>query len=160
MALGDCIRAAREGLGWTQSHLAAQIGVTPSFITRIEKQQALPSFDRLQALAHVLGLDSETLLTRLEEAQQHHAQQRLRARGAAARPAAGGTPAPAEGAAGPDVPLPAPLSTAEQFRQEVLADPDFRTAFTWLRLALADPHLKPAVLTTLAAWARQAQAPP
>ena len=158
MTLGNRIRAAREQLGWTQSHVAAQIGVTPGFITRIEKHQAFPSYERLRALARVLVLESEELLTLLEQAQQHHAHQRLRARGAAARTGVRGTPAPAQDAAGLEGAPSAPPSTAEQFRQEVLADPDVHTAFTFMRTALADPTLKPVVLKTLEALARQAQA--
>jgi transcriptional regulator with XRE-family HTH domain len=156
MTLGDLVREARERLGWTQSHLAERVGVTPSFVTKVEKNEALPSYDRLLALANVLVLDSEQLLSLMEQAKQERTEQRIRTRGAAVRGAyglvrtRGGSPGNA-----PDTVH--PPTTAEQLGREILDNPDLQRAFTFVRAALADPDLKPAVLKTLEAFAQQAK---
>lgn len=156
MALGDLIREARERLGWTQIDLAARVGVTPSFITKVEKNEALPSYDRLLALGNVLVLDSERLLSLVEHAKQERSLQRLRARGVAVRGAYGlrGEREPSREETSQSV---RSSTTAEELAQEILADQDLQTALLNLRAAFAKPDLKTVVLKTLEAFAQQAQ---
>jgi transcriptional regulator with XRE-family HTH domain len=83
--LGDTIREARERLGWTQAALARQVGATPGFITKLEKNEALPGQELLLALANVLKLDAEPLRGLADRTRQGRAGQRVRTRGAAVR---------------------------------------------------------------------------
>src|SRR5262249_39373162 len=85
MALGEQIRTARERLGSTQAYLAERVGVTPSYVTKLEKDEALPRYDLLVALANVLVLDSERLLALTERSRQERAGERIRTRGGMAR---------------------------------------------------------------------------
>ena len=112
MTLGTAIRDARERLGWTQSQLAGRIGVTASFITKLEKDEAVPSYDRTLALANVLALDANTLLSLVDQNKEDRGLQRIRTRGASVRTAYGmaaasHSPAPETGAP-PDGSLPLP----------------------------------------------------
>jgi transcriptional regulator with XRE-family HTH domain len=152
-SIGDTIRQARERLGWTQSQLADKIGVTASFVTKVEKNEAVPSYDRLLALANVLVLDSDRLLDLSEQVKQERIQQRLRTRGAVARSPHWAEP---RGPAAGKVPGSTATNVAEQLGREILDDSDLQLAFTWLRAIFANPELKSAVLKTLEAFARQA----
>src|ERR1039458_2505419 len=147
--LGATILQARSRLGWTQSQLAEKVGVTPSFITKLEKDEALPSYDRTVALANVLVLDAKNLLSLIEQNKEDRGLQRIRTRGASLRNAYGISPS------GDNV---APSSAensssdmAAQFGREILENPDLQVALTFLRTALADPDTRSAALTTLEA---------
>ena len=48
--LGDKIRALRKKIGMTQKELAEQVGLTPSFISQLEKNLISPSLDSLLKL--------------------------------------------------------------------------------------------------------------
>ncbi len=148
MTVGDQIREARERLGWTQSALAERVGVTPSYITKVEQDTALPGYELLLQLANVLVLDGERLLAQMERSRQERSGQRIRTRGAGVRNVYG---------VGADQEEPRVPTTAEQLGREVLGDADLRAAFTHLRAALADPELKPVVLKVLETFARQAK---
>jgi transcriptional regulator with XRE-family HTH domain/KaiC/GvpD/RAD55 family RecA-like ATPase len=52
--LGDKIKTLRKNLGITQKELAAQIGLTPSFISQLEKNLISPSLDSLLRLSEKL----------------------------------------------------------------------------------------------------------
>ncbi len=52
--LGERVRALRERLGLTQKELAAQMGMTPSFISQLEKSLISPSLDSLLRLSEKL----------------------------------------------------------------------------------------------------------
>src|SRR5260370_33307389 len=85
MSLGETIRKAREGHQLTQSALAQRVGVTPGFITKLEKDEALPGSELLLALAGVLDLTSEELLKLAESARRERSGRRIRPRGASIR---------------------------------------------------------------------------
>jgi transcriptional regulator with XRE-family HTH domain len=146
---GELIRSARERLGWTQAQLASKIGVTASYITKIEGSEATASYDRVIDLARALALDPNTLLMGMTALRRSRAEERSQSRGTAV--AVLGTipeePRPLEGTG----------SVAEQIGREILADPELRQAFSYLRTALANPHFKPAVLKTLEAFAKGGQ---
>ncbi len=53
--LGDKIRMLRKKLGMTQKELAEQVGLTPSFISQLEKNVISPSLDSLLKLSEKLN---------------------------------------------------------------------------------------------------------
>jgi transcriptional regulator with XRE-family HTH domain/KaiC/GvpD/RAD55 family RecA-like ATPase len=53
--LGDKIRTLRKKLGMTQKELADQVGLTPSFISQLEKNVISPSLDSLLKLSEKLN---------------------------------------------------------------------------------------------------------
>jgi transcriptional regulator with XRE-family HTH domain/KaiC/GvpD/RAD55 family RecA-like ATPase len=53
--LGDKIRTLRKKLGMTQKELAERVGVTPSFISQLEKNVISPSLDSLLKLSEKLN---------------------------------------------------------------------------------------------------------
>jgi len=53
--LGEKVRGLREKMGLTQKELAAQIGLTPSFISQLEKNLISPSLDSLLKLSQSLN---------------------------------------------------------------------------------------------------------
>ena len=53
--LGEKIRLLRRKLGMTQKELAAQVGLTPSFISQLEKDLISPSLDSLLKLSEKLN---------------------------------------------------------------------------------------------------------
>src|SRR5919106_3432743 len=79
------IKHARERKGWTQRQLASAIGVTPGFITKVESERALPSYERCVALAGVLDLSFDSLWAEVEKARVEAHQQSIYTRGAAVR---------------------------------------------------------------------------
>lgn len=151
--LGATIVQARNLRGWTQSQLAERVGVTASFITKLEKDEALPSYERAVALANILVLDAKHLLALIEQNKEQKGLQRIRTRGASLL-SAYGVPLAVASASSTQT---SPSDTAAQFGREILEDPDLRVAFTFLRTALADPDMRPAVLATLEALARRAK---
>lgn len=63
MTLGDAIRQARERLGWSQSELARQSGVSQSHISLLEAgNREVPGADVLYKLAVALGTTNDDLL--------------------------------------------------------------------------------------------------
>jgi transcriptional regulator with XRE-family HTH domain len=153
MSLGETIRKAREGHQLTQSALAQRVGVTPGFITKLEKGEALPGSELVLALAGVLDLGSGELLHLAESARSERSGRRIRTRGAAIRQVLGvGGPRPPGSA---QVSERNPLPRAEQLGRMILDDEELRSAFEHLRAAVADPDLKATVLKTLETFARQ-----
>jgi transcriptional regulator with XRE-family HTH domain/KaiC/GvpD/RAD55 family RecA-like ATPase len=65
--LGDKIRTLRKKLGMTQKELAEQVGLTPSFISQLEKNLISPSLDSLFKLSEKLSTQPIYFLTDLEE---------------------------------------------------------------------------------------------
>lgn len=53
--LGEKIRALRKKIGMTQKELAEQVGLTPSFISQLEKNLISPSLDSLLKLSEKLN---------------------------------------------------------------------------------------------------------
>lgn len=62
-ALARRIRELRQARGWTQQDLSDESGLSRSYISRLEMGDiALPSSDRLRALASALGTTTDDLL--------------------------------------------------------------------------------------------------
>lgn len=61
--LGDKIRTLRKKLGLTQRELAEQVGLTPSFISQLEKNLISPSLDTLFKLSEKLNTQPIYFLT-------------------------------------------------------------------------------------------------
>jgi transcriptional regulator with XRE-family HTH domain/KaiC/GvpD/RAD55 family RecA-like ATPase len=61
--LGDKIRTLRKKLGMTQRELAEQVGLTPSFISQLEKNLISPSLDSLLKLSEKLNTQPVYFLT-------------------------------------------------------------------------------------------------
>jgi transcriptional regulator with XRE-family HTH domain len=156
MTLGQRIREARERLGWTQVILAKRVGATASFITKLEKDQALPGQQLLQALAKELVIDGNALEELAERTRQDRAGERIFTRGHQANEIK--TRADQENQAEADKKKRTEAaSTAEQLGREILDNPDLQAGFTYLRVALADPDLNPVVLKVLEVFAQKAR---
>jgi transcriptional regulator with XRE-family HTH domain len=154
MTLGTMIREARQRVGWTQTELAQQVGVDPSAIAKLEADKLTPRPDLTHALAKILVLDSERLDALADRARERRRQQRVNTR--AGRPAV----APREVAPRTAEPAGSPrASSAEEIGREILNDADLKTAFRFLRTALADPGLKETVLKVLQGLAALARPP-
>lgn len=153
MQLAALIKRARAAKGWSQKQLADTIGVTPGFVTKLEAGHAFPSYERCLTLANVLGLPLDDLWPRVEEARVEASQQRLRTRGLAMRGAVR-----IRGALGePPEETPTPELSVEEIARELASDAELQTAYRNLKLALADPQMRPTVLAALDAFARVAQ---
>jgi len=61
--LGEKIRSLRKKLGMTQKELAKQVGLTPSFISQLEKNLISPSLDSLFKLSEKLNTQPIYFLT-------------------------------------------------------------------------------------------------
>jgi transcriptional regulator with XRE-family HTH domain len=61
--LGRRVAERRKALGWLQAELADKLGVETETISRFERGLALPSLERLDELAHVLGIPIADLLS-------------------------------------------------------------------------------------------------
>ena len=61
--LGDKIRTLRKKMGMTQKDLAEQVGLTPSFISQLEKNLISPSLDSLFKLSDKLSTEPIYFLT-------------------------------------------------------------------------------------------------
>jgi transcriptional regulator with XRE-family HTH domain/KaiC/GvpD/RAD55 family RecA-like ATPase len=61
--LGDKIKTLRKKLGMTQKELAEQVGLTPSFISQLEKNLISPSLDSLLKLSEKLNTQPIYFLT-------------------------------------------------------------------------------------------------
>jgi transcriptional regulator with XRE-family HTH domain len=156
MTAGSMIREARERLGWTQTQLATRLGLTPSAITKVEKDELFLKDEKLSDLARWLVLDFDGLVTLVNEERKKRRSQRIRVRGEAVRKTFGlnqeGERAAGEGS------VSGPLSTAEQLGREILGNPDLTMAYRYLRAVFIDADLKAAVLKMLEACAAQANA--
>jgi transcriptional regulator with XRE-family HTH domain len=56
VAIGSEIRDARRRQGWTQAHLAAELGVSMRTISRWEAGASTPRFKERRRLADLLGI--------------------------------------------------------------------------------------------------------
>jgi transcriptional regulator with XRE-family HTH domain/KaiC/GvpD/RAD55 family RecA-like ATPase len=63
--LGDKVRALRKKLGMTQKELGDQVGLTPSFISQLEKNLISPSLDSLLRLSE--KLDTQPIYFLMDE---------------------------------------------------------------------------------------------
>jgi len=60
--LGDRIREARLQAGMRLRAMAAELGISPSYLSHIENGRRVPAHRVLEKLAHRLGLDPDALL--------------------------------------------------------------------------------------------------
>ena len=60
-AFGSKLRTVRERKGLTMKQVAAQVGVTESLISQIEREKVSPSIDTLLSISEVLEIDLEYL---------------------------------------------------------------------------------------------------
>lgn len=70
--LGRNVAAKRKSLGWLQGELAERLGVESETLSRFERGQVLPSLERLEQLAEILGTSLGELLS---EASSNHKDQ-------------------------------------------------------------------------------------
>ncbi|MCP4330362.1 MAG: helix-turn-helix domain-containing protein [Alphaproteobacteria bacterium] len=61
-ALGDRVRALRNGRGWTLDQAAAHTGLSRSSLSKIEKGQMSPTYDAMLKLARGFGRDITELV--------------------------------------------------------------------------------------------------
>jgi len=61
--LGGRVTERRKALGWRQADLAEKLGVETETISRFERGLALPSLERLDEMAHILGISIAELLS-------------------------------------------------------------------------------------------------
>lgn len=71
--IGPNVRAAREAQGMSLRELARRIGVSPSFISQLERNKANASVGTLYALVDVLGLSIDQLMADQGTATDHPA---------------------------------------------------------------------------------------
>lgn len=62
-SLGNRIRAAREAKGWSLRHLASEVYLSPSYLSKVERGVAasLPEERTLRAMGSVLGIDGDEM---------------------------------------------------------------------------------------------------
>lgn len=60
--MGQAARRARQARQLTQEQVAAQLGISSEFYSRLERGQAHPSLETLLRMADVLGVNIDTLL--------------------------------------------------------------------------------------------------
>lgn|GEM_PF-2747345 len=80
MTIGKIIRRAREKRGLTQKQIAEQLGISVSYITKIETDELLPGDETLINIAQTVGLDSTALLERLQTERTNNQRQKQEAR--------------------------------------------------------------------------------
>ena len=68
--LGARIAALRKQAGWNQSELASRLQISPSAVGMYEQGRREPSADTLVAMARVLGVSVDYLLTGAPEYQE------------------------------------------------------------------------------------------
>ncbi len=62
MSIGDKVRRIRQAQGLSMRELARKVGVSPSLISQIERNQVSPSFSTLKGLAKALNEDPSSLI--------------------------------------------------------------------------------------------------
>lgn len=62
MSIGEKVRRIRLAQGLSMRELARQVGVSPSLISQIERNQVSPSFSTLKSLARALSEDPSSLI--------------------------------------------------------------------------------------------------
>ena len=152
MGFGNIIKSQRECLGLTQKDLGISVGCSDGYIAHIESEAKVPSLEICMALAQIFDMPSgeeEALLKAVENARAERSQSRIRARGAAVRRALlkhGQQEEKGKAETDPG-----------QILQDLTGDPQLQDAMRDLQVALANPKIRPAVLTTLRAFAVSAK---
>jgi transcriptional regulator with XRE-family HTH domain len=60
--VGEAVRRARQGHGWTQAELANHAGLSPNYVARLERGELGPSLFVANQLCEALGTDLDSLL--------------------------------------------------------------------------------------------------
>lgn len=152
MGFGKIIKSKRESLGRTQKELGADVGCSDGYIAHIEAEAKVPSLEICMAFAQIFGLppqEEEALLKAVENARAERSQSRIRARGAAVRRAL--LKHGQQGEKGD------PEIDPGKILRDLTGDPQLQDAMRDLQVALANPKIRPAVLTTLRAFAVSAK---
>ena len=63
-SFGHWLRQQRSERKMNQAELATRLGITPSFLSRIESDDRVPSMEHLKSLALVLGVETEYVMLR------------------------------------------------------------------------------------------------
>ncbi|MBI2389798.1 MAG: helix-turn-helix domain-containing protein [Deltaproteobacteria bacterium] len=66
--VGEAIRAARWVREWTQAELAAEAGLSPNYVARLERGELGPSLWVAHRLAQALGIGLDALLVNAKSA--------------------------------------------------------------------------------------------
>lgn len=61
LGFGKAIKRFRREAGLTQRALARMVGVTPTYISRLENEQAEPSIALVRKIARAMGIPSEVI---------------------------------------------------------------------------------------------------
>lgn len=69
-AFGQVVRKARKSLGLSQEELADRCDLHRNAIGLVERGERSPSFDTILAIAHGLGVNASTLVSRVERETQ------------------------------------------------------------------------------------------
>lgn len=146
------LKSAREQKGWTQLKLSRELGLTQGFVNKIENGTAFPSYETCLTLENVFGVSAENLWSRVEKEKGAVRQNRFRTRGAAVRGAMNGrTQAEREGSPSlADAPSVGPAKNSGD-------DGGALSGYRDLKIALANPHTRDAVLGILRSLAQAAQ---
>lgn len=150
MGFGEKILEAREERKMTQRQLADRIGCSDAYITHMEKELRVPSMDIVMALAGALEISEqrqEELIEAVETARLARTHRRVHKRGISVRSALQKL----------GVKEASDTMDVEQIADDLANDPDLREAFQYLRRAMCDPEMKPAVLTALRSFAQTAK---
>ncbi|UTI41069.1 helix-turn-helix domain-containing protein [Niallia sp. RD1] len=67
---GVRIRSLRKGKGWTQEELAKRLGVTHTYVSKVESENTTPPIERLQDFAEILDVSIVDLLADKKEPPQ------------------------------------------------------------------------------------------
>jgi transcriptional regulator with XRE-family HTH domain len=70
-AVGEAIRTARQGLGWTQVQLAEAARLSANYVARLERGELGPSFFVAHQICEALRIDVETLLAPPTRVRKH-----------------------------------------------------------------------------------------
>jgi DNA-binding XRE family transcriptional regulator len=152
MGFGKIIKTQREALGLTQKDLGFSVGCSDGYIAHIEAEAKVPSLEICMALAQIFNMPSqneEALLKAVENARAERSQSRIRARGAAVRRALL-KHGQQDGKGNKE-------TNSGQILLDLAGDPQLKDAMRDLQVALANPKIRPAVLTTLRAFADSAK---
>ena len=68
--IGQRIRQVRKAKGWSQGTLAAECGISMSFMGHIERGTRIMSLDTFACICHALGVKADELLWGIPEAGQ------------------------------------------------------------------------------------------
>lgn len=144
MGYGERIRRARRRLGLTQRNLGTHVGATDSYISHLENELRLPSWEIAVALTRVLGFsesEREDFLASIDNARLERARER---------------PARHSAAGQPKIPEAGQPLDPERIAMDLQANPGLAAAYKDLVTAFSVPAYREAVIKTLHGLAQTA----